>query len=451
MIIEFRVQNFRSFRDEQVLNFVASNYDKSLPENVISPNLPGLPELRLVKAIALYGPNAGGKSNLLAALNFLRRLVVESAADFKPDQPIPAEPFLLDPDFAKKPTIVDLTFVAENTRYEFAVAATSERVLHERLIAYPTGRSEIWYDRLWDDDAKRYDWSSAQTSSFECDPGIVARTRDNALFLSTAAQWNDLKITPLFRWFNRGLMGLGPNPDWRASPAFTAFMMEFFPSARAAIPRLLKSADFGLAEVEIKNEYRDEAEVGFGELGSGVMRDRNDYSFAQLRNLTFQHEGKDGKRFPMKWGDQSSGTRRYFGLLGIWLSAMAGGEVLCVDELDASLHPLLTTELLRYFLRATGATGERAAAQLLFTTHSPVLLDTTLLRRDQIWFADKNREGASFIYPLTEYKPRVDESLARGYLSGRYGAVPFIPRGLVEGDAQGSDVNPPSEAPAHAG
>ena len=144
--------------------------------------------------------------------------------------------------------------------------------------------------------------------------------------------------------------------------------------------------------------------------------------------VTFQHEGANGEHFPVEFDNESAGTKRLFVISDPWLSATNFSQFLCVDELDKSLHPSLAEELLRLFLTHT---WERTGSQMIFTTHNPLLLDMTVLRRDQIWFADKTQEGESFLYPLTGYKPRADESLVRGYLSGRYGAVPFIPHGLV--------------------
>ena len=142
MIIEFRVQNYRSFRKEQTFNLAASNYDKSLPENLITCGLPGLPDAHIIKAAALYGPNAGGKTDLLLALHFLRWLVVESATGQKPEAKLPADPFRLDRESLEAPTTLDITFVAENVRYDLAVAVTKERVVQERLVAYSTGRAQ---------------------------------------------------------------------------------------------------------------------------------------------------------------------------------------------------------------------------------------------------------------------------------------------------------------------
>ena len=152
-----------------------------------------------------------------------------------------------------------------------------------------------------------------------------------------------------------------------------------------------------------------------------------DFSPESLWRVSFQHEGEMGNSFGMDWQDESAGTRRFFSVLGPWLALIEQGQILCIDEIETSLHPILVEELLRLLFK----TNAQVRPQLLFTTHNPLLLDMTLLRRDQVWFADKNREGESFLYPLTDYKPRADESLVRGYLSGRYGAVPFIPHGLV--------------------
>lgn len=430
MIVEFRVKNYRSFKSEQTLNMVASNYDKSLPENVMVPVLPGLGELRLVKAVALYGPNAGGKTNALRALQYLQWLVVNSAMGLKPGAGLPPEAFRLDVETEREPTILTLTFVAEKVRYEFAVAVSPDRVVQERLVAYPTGRAQVWYDRVWDEDAKSYEWSPAQPTDFKRDPGIVEKTRENALFLSTAALWNNAQVTPVYRWFESQLRFLNLSAGRGLDPGYTARLMELSPEVRGAVQGLLRTADLGVAGVEAKerdipeDELRKAFESAEKELGQELLP-------RKAWEITFQHQGKEGKLVALPWPLESAGTCRFFSLLGPGVDVVANRLVICIDELDTSLHPSLVAELLRLFFKST---EKNPGAQLLFTTHNPLLLDATLLRRDQVWFADKDREGASFLYPLTDYKPRVDESLVRGYLSGRYGSVPFIPKGLITGE-----------------
>jgi len=432
MIIEFSVQNHRSFRKEQTLNLVASNYDKTLSENLIEP-VHGLADTRLVKAAALYGPNAGGKTNVLLALRFLRWLVVESATGQKPDARLPAEPFRLNRESAEAPTTLELTFLTGDLRCELAVAVTAQRVVQERLVAYPNGRARVWYDRVWNEETKRYDWSPEKPTDFHRDPGIVEKTRENALFLSTAAQWNNTQVAPVYQWFAKNLQFMNLSPEGaQLSHELTAQMVNDSGEVRKFIAGVLRSADLGLTDVEAATQSPDANAEKFFE----TMRNLAGLSGHTLNlfpekswQITFQHAGAEGKNFPINWTDESAGTRRFFSVLGPWLTAIQNGQVLCVDELETSLHPSLAAELLRLLFKLTNA---QRRSQLLFTTHNPLLLDMTLLRRDQIWFADKNQEGESFLYPLTDYKPRADESLVRGYLSGRYGAVPFIPRGLIE-------------------
>jgi AAA15 family ATPase/GTPase len=427
VIIEFIVQNYRSFKTEQALNLTASNYDKSLPQNVMAVDLPGLQDLRLVKAAALYGPNAGGKSNVLRALQFLQWLVVNSATGLKPGAKLPSESFRLDPGTQRQPTLLTLTFVAEKVRYEFAVAVSLERIVQERLVAYPTGRAQVWYDRVWDAETKCYAWSPAQPTDFKRDPGIVEKTRENALFLSTAVQWNNTQVGPVYRWFEHQLRFLNLSAGSGLDPGFTAKLMEQSPETRTALQGLLRTADLGVAGVDAKE--RDIPEDKFRKAFISVEKELGQEILPRKTwEISFQHEGKEGKVVSLPWPLESAGTCRFFSLLGPGVEVVDKRYVICIDELDTSLHPSLVAELLRVFFRST---EKNPGAQLLFTTHNPLLLDSTLLRRDQVWFADKDREGASFLYPLTDYKPRVDESLVRGYLSGRYGAVPFIPKGLL--------------------
>ena len=142
----------------------------------------------------------------------------------------------------------------------------------------------------------------------------------------------------------------------------------------------------------------------------------------------FTHRGPNAAEIPLPWASESAGTQRFFSLAGPWLDILSKGSTVCIDELETSMHPLMVRELLRLFFSAN---ENPKGAQILFTTHNPLLLDATLLRRDQVWFTDKEENGETHLYPLTDYSPRKGESLVRGYLSGRYGAVPFVPTGLM--------------------
>jgi len=444
MLIEFSLQNFRSYRTRQTLNLVASNYDKSLPENVIGLELKGLGKIGLLKALALYGPNAGGKTTVLEALRFMVWLVRFSATGMAPDEEFPDESFALDPECKDEPVIFETTFVSEGVRYELAIALSRKRVLQERLVAYPEGRAQVWYDREWSEESGRYEWSPANPVEFRRDPGIVEKTRPNALFLSTAAQWNNEEIMPVYRWFSERLKFLDLGVNGRLDHEFTARVVGHSAENRRQVSSLLRSADVGLVDVEARevevarDVFRRAMEVVERETGKQLVP-------KSQWNVTFHHGGAHGQAFRMGQDRESAGTLRFFSLIGPIVDLVTNRLVAGIDELDTSLHPVLVAESLRLLFRSS---VENPGAQLIFTTHNPLLLDTTLLRRDQIWFADKDNEGASFLYPLTDYKPRTDESLVRGYMSGRYGAVPFIPRGLIVEDAPAALE--PSKEPVHA-
>jgi AAA15 family ATPase/GTPase len=178
---------------------------------------------------------------------------------------------------------------------------------------------------------------------------------------------------------------------------------------------LLSKADTGIAGVRLKDEIVE------GSKQAGVISDK------ELLDLEFLHRGIGGAEVALSWDLESAGTKTFFRALGNILPALEQGLTVVADELDLSMHPLMAIELLKLFLsERTNPKG----AQIVFTTHNPLLLDTTLLRRDQVWFTEKNERGESNLYPLTDYQPRKGESLVRGYLSGRYGGIPFMPDGF---------------------
>jgi AAA15 family ATPase/GTPase len=192
---------------------------------------------------------------------------------------------------------------------------------------------------------------------------------------------------------------------------------------------LLRHADIGVTGAVVREEPRDETEIQ--RILPLIPADKQeDFKKAKFFQAELLHRGPGGKSLPLDWNAESAGTHRLFALAGPWLDILQNGRIVCIDELETSMHPLMVRELLRLFF----SDKENAnRAQILFTTHNPLLLDLTLIRRDQVWFSEKDDEGAAHIYPLNDYEPRQGESLVRGYMAGRYGAVPFVPSGLLNG------------------
>ncbi|MES2705538.1 MAG: ATP-binding protein [Verrucomicrobiota bacterium] len=442
MLLQFTVSNFRAFRERQTLNLAASNYDKTLPANCISCGLPGLKGQRWLKGGALYGPNAGGKTTLLRALEALAVLVRESASTTDPRDPISqVEPFGLAPGEPVEPTAFGVTFVSDGIRYEYRVAATTRQVLHESVRAFPNGKEQLWFSRDWLSAQESYSWSPERTPHYRRDSKKEEYTLPNVLFLSKAISLGDTALEPLFRWFKDQLHFFDLSAGGRTLGK--SFSAQQFVDKTPLSPRildLLQHADLGVetASVELTDasSKKDEALLDFfGQQLARMRREIQEMKITQqglnyglVPEVTLSHRSRAHGPVALPWDSESAGTQRLFALAGRWLDILDRGYTVCMDELETSMHPVLVMALLRLlFSEDTNPTG----AQIIFTTHNPLLLDPTLLRRDQVWFADKDDHGEAHLYPLTDYAPRKGESLGRGYLSGRYGAVPFIPEGLL--------------------
>ncbi len=432
MLLEFRAQNFKSLRASQTLSLVASDRDKDiLPQNTLTASAPGMEDMRALKAAVIYGANASGKSNLIQALNFLRSFVLNSARLLPPKQPTGVVPFISEKGTAQQPTELEVDFVHLDTHYRFKVALTSNQVLEEVLEVYPDGRKQTWYRRIWDAEAGAFRYEPTQSSVFKRDPKQEEFTRPNALFLSTAVQLNNEQLQPVVDWFRTQLrfsvsdhpQRFGPTPNFIS----TARYLEAGGPLADRLQQLMKAADFGIAGTRVwkeQVEFEEEDEESPGQIRV----------FTQERTrVNFRHAGLGGSEFELPMEDESAGTRKFFTLAGPWLQALDQGVTLFLDEFDTNLHPFLTQALLELVFNPE---HNPKGAQVIFTTHNPLLLDPTFLRRDQIWFVDKDNESGSFVYPLTDYKPRREESLLRGYLSGRYGALPFIPHGLINSEPE---------------
>lgn len=433
MLLQFTTSNFRAFKEPQTLNLAASNYDKTLPENCVSPSLLGLKGQRWLKGVALYGPNAGGKSSLVEALEAFAGLVKNSAKTTDPKDSIrQIQPFALAPGKPMEPTGFGAVFVSDGVRFEYRVAVTRERVWHESLRAFPSGKEQLWFCRDWQPEQQAYKWTPEKPTSYRRDPKKEEFTLPNVLFLSKAISLGDTQLEPVFRWFKERLRFVDLSVRAGGMPLGLSTASEIVKNTSLAprIIELMKHADIGISAIHVREEQIDEKVVAILERIKEVFPDGapGDTTKLKLPRVELSHSADLGASVPLPWEAESAGTHRLFELAGPWLDILENGYTVCVDELETSMHPLMVMALLRLlFSEKTNPKG----AQVIFTTHNPLLLDPTLLRRDQIWFADKEDNGEAHLYPLTDFAPRKGESLVRGYLAGRYGAVPFIPQGLL--------------------
>ncbi len=428
MLIEFKVANFRSIREEQTFSLVAANADKELPESVIEQELPGLSGVRFLKGAAIYGPNASGKSNVIKAIEFAAKFVRRSATKLQPGDPTGAEPFKLDSASVHEPSSFEMTFVAENTRFVFGFSITPQRVVEEYLVAYPKGAPQRWFHRTFDVEKGVYNWAKP-SSAFKRDKSLEAKTRDNCLFLSVGPQFNHAQLTKVFHWFQTGVRFLHLSTDNRFMPGFTTNLIS---EGRHVdqITSLLASADTGVTGVDLRQE-----DVSVDDLRKNIppallseLENEGPLQPGKRMEIKLLHKTGSGGSIELDFNkEESAGTKRLFALAGPWADILEQGYTVFVDEIETSLHPVLVKELLKLVFQT--ATNPKAA-QVVFSTHNAILLDGSLLRRDQVWFTEKSPAGVTHLYPLTDYQPRNTEALAKGYLAGRYGAIPFLPEGL---------------------
>lgn len=408
MFLEFSVENFRSIADRQTLSFVAGKH-KSEAAGSPAVDEPGFSAGQVLTSAVIYGANASGKSNVLRALNTMMFHIVESAAPGRRA----VSPFRLDAEWAKRPTRYELSFVKEGVRYQYGFSVDVERVHEEWLIAYPKKTPQVWFQRGGE---SRESTDIHFGSHLKGEKSkTAAMTRPDALFLSVAAQLNHAQLTEIHSWLGR-MVTVQPAKSF--SPIPTASLADGAPWMRDVVLRLLQSADLGIAGITVRRYAKMEDAASGAKVVSKSDRE------GEFLEILTEHRDTEGTAvlFDLEH-DESEGTARYFSLLAPLMATLGRGGLIALDELDQSLHPLLVRKLVSLF-HAPATNPLRA--QLLFNTHDTTLLDPKLFRRDQIWFAEKDKENRTRLYSLLEYSPRKDEALQKGYLQGRYGAVPFL-------------------------
>lgn len=418
MLVELQVENFRSFRDLQRFTMTASS-DDSHEENTISVR--SLGQQRLLRSAVIYGANAAGKSNLVAVFDFLEDFVTPREQR-RPGIPIPIEPFKLDSRSRSAPSMIEVTFLKDGVRYQYGFRIDRNHVYEEWLLAYPKRTAQQWFRRTHEKGEDHPTWYFGP--GLRGDKERLANlTRVDTLFLTTAVQFSQPQLAKVYDWFAYDLRvvtasQLGTEDLFEE---FNAGLIRDEPHFEGAIQRLLQVADLGITGLDIKEESNSESSVPPNLPADIRERLLNaTYTETRMRHRT-QDDPDGGEFFPLT--DESLGTIRLYRLGGpLWL-VLQNSLFLAVDELDASLHP----QIVRWVVKLFHARNRQfSTAQLLFNTHDTTLLDADLFRRDQIWFVEKDEAGASHLYSLLEYKPRKDEALGKGYLHGRYGAIPFM-------------------------
>ena len=418
MLVEFAVTNYRSIRDEVRLSLVASRDRDRSSTHVMSqrPSAGRGKQLGILRTVAIYGPNAGGKTNLLRALQTMQEIVVRSSRNI--DKPLSVEPFLFDPEPAAQPTIFDVTIILGGVRYQYGFSATREAVHEEWLYAWPFGREQSWFERRRKDSG---DFSVKFGDKLLGDKAVWHRaTRSNALILSVAASLNSVQLKPIWDWFNSRLHTAGGGWD-------STFTLKYCDNVdKKSVVDFLTSADIAINDLRIVEEDFSEDML----LDDIPQKHREllieELKGERIRKAQIGYTTKTGESIELDLEEESAGTQKMLALAGPWLDSFERGNILVIDELEEHLHPKLVRFLVEKFHDPEANSN---GAQLVFSTHNTSILGQEVFRRDQIWFCERGGNLATTLKPLTDFKPRKQhENLERAYLSGRYGAVPFLRR-----------------------
>ena len=419
MLVNFTVKNYRSFKQERTFSMEASSI-KEHKDSVITKG-----KYNLLPLAVFYGANSGGKSNLIQAIAAMRSMVRRSVRLNEGDH-LPYDPFALDENSNSQPTLFEIQFIKDETLYRYGFEYNETEIISEWLYEKRFGEKE--YELF----LRSRDVIEVAAKRFPEGQGKEGLTNSNRLFLSLAAQLKGEKSNSIMGWF--GECNVLSGIDSEGYEAFTLRMFlehlnsadqvqEFFKTLQLGFTR------FSVKEVGIPLEALDSVPQA---IRSQLEKDVATGSIVEpitTHNVYDENGIVIGERNFHKNQMESEGTKKVIEISGPIFDTLNEGKTLIVDELDAKLHPLLTRNIVLLFMDPE---KNRHGAQLIFATHDTNLLDLDIIRRDQIWFAEKDKVESTDIYSLVEFKDedgkkvRNDRDIKRDYIRGRYGAIPFI-------------------------
>lgn len=422
MLIEFKIENYLSYRDSKTLSMVASGQvSEHCEANVISSE-----RTPLLKSAVIYGANASGKSNLLKAMAYMQWFIINSSKEGQADEPINVSPFKLDTATEYQPSSFEAVFLIHGIRYRYGFKADSVAVVAEWLYEAKKDKEKALFLREGDGIDIR--------SGFTEGNDLESKTRDNALFLSVVANFNGELAGKIIKWFRNITMAHGLNDAQYASISKRMIQDE---NQKVKLVELVRRADLGIEDIHAnEEEYAPlkELKISTDEKRKLVIDMLSNKRVSLSTTHTKYSNGAPSGIISMKLDkEESEGTQKFFRLAGPILESLEKGSILVVDELEAKLHPLLTRMIVRlYHSRTSNPNG----AQLIFATHDTNLLEYVKFRRDQIWFAEKDQQQATDLYSLAEIKVarddgpdrkvRKDARYERDYFKGKYGAIPYL-------------------------
>ncbi len=423
MILNFAFKNYTSFKEEQHFSMLASSKKEKFPKN--EDNIVEISDdLKILKTAVVYGANASGKSNFLNAFNIFKQLLFYVSVGNIYDQNNPFNKnysFILNNTSKDAPTLFEITFIIDKVIYRYGFEFSKSGIIEEWLIRKIKREAQIFY---------RTDDEAEISGDFTVIKEIWKKkmVRPDTLLLTVAAQFNDPLALQIFDLFNNLNVISGIHDS-----TYRNFTLNLFADDKKdyqkEIIELLQLADFGIDNITTREEAGETISLSILQEDSvnyGVQKKKNSIKNLFTVRKIYDDKGAVAGHAEMKFDFfESEGTKKFFHLLGPILNTLKEGKVLIIDKLDTKLHPMLTKQVIHLFRNPK---TNPKNAQLVFATHDINLLEAELFRRDQIWFTEKNRFGASTLFALADFKKGVrnDEKISKRYMEGRYGAVPYL-------------------------
>ena len=404
MILEFSVKNFLSFKEKVTFSMLA-NSNKGLDDNYVEYN-----DKKILKTSAIYGANASGKTNLFQILTSVIYML-RNSNNFNMNSELPIAPFQFDKKTIHKPSEFEIKFLAENIRSVYGFVADTDKIYEEYLYYYPSGRETKIFDRT---NTNEYSFPQKDGRILN---DIASKNAKNKFFIATATNWNYEQTKVPYKFltvdintFNNlsGLRDSAIKEYLKNDKELKSFTLEF-----------LKKSDFNIEDYKVLET--DVPEDLLATIPDYIKAGINMKEKLKVFTAFFKHIGSD---IELSYEEESMGTQIVFCFIPFIMDALNNKKIVIVDELDKSLHPYLVEMIVQMF---NDFNINKNGAQLIFNTHDTNLLKLNILRRDQIWFTEKDHNnGISDLYPLSDFSVRKTENIERGYMLGRYGAVPFI-------------------------
>lgn len=424
MLIELSVQNFRSIRERQTFSMVAAPRLLKGKENKFRPKVKGERFPALLKVAAIYGPNASGKSTIVLAFEVLAKLTRQQPTTEK--VPFDVAPFRFDRSLLDQPSIVEVHFIANETRYSFEIALTPDRIVAEVLTVYRGGDARELYRRSYQPAGEDKHFGETYVFGDDLEGGTELHkiwqrlTGPRTLFLAQAVANSSEDLTQLkapWGWLNSLVVVKGGMNGWsRVAQRLVAKLPRF----GGDIASLLSDVDIPVSAI------RSKLTAERGETDSVLPKvddpERMASFVSEPVRTTLIHRTALGDA-EFDFSEESDGTKNLFGFALPWTAFLANGQaehVVVVDELDSSLHPKLVEALIRKHVQG------KLTCQLLFTTHDTHLMDTKLLRRDQLWVTDRDMNGATQLHSIHDFEGRESEDVEKRYYEGRYRGLPLV-------------------------